>query len=134
MARSARQTSGKGWNEFTGAGIVDGMAATALARSYDVSAPRTHAKARRRGASIAVRVRGSKDRTEPGRELAGRVSYGLLVSRDGGRGFSSVVRQRRRPFSKTIRIRGERANIVVAAACDGNGNCGVKRLGRFSAG
>jgi subtilisin family serine protease len=134
MVRSAHQTMGTGWNEFTGAGVVDGSAATALARTYDVSAPRPHATARRRGGRIAVEVRGSKDRTESGRELAGRVSYGLLVSRDGGRDFSTVVRQRRRPFRRSILIRGTRANAVVAAVCDGNGNCGTKRLGRFTAG
>jgi hypothetical protein len=90
------------------------------------------AQARRRGGEIAVRVRGTKDRTEPGRELAGRVSYGLLVSRDRGRDFSTVVRQRPQPIRKSLRIRGTRANVVVAAVCDGNGNCGVKRLGRFT--
>jgi subtilisin family serine protease len=134
MVRSAHQTVGTGWNEFTGAGIVDGSAAAALARTYDVSAPRVHAKARRRGGSIAVRIRRSKDRTERGRELAGRLSYGLLVSRDGGRNFSTAVPQRRRPFNRTIRIRGSRANVVVAAVSDANGNFGVKRLGRFRAG
>jgi subtilisin family serine protease len=133
MVRSAHQTVGTGWNEFTGAGIVDGSAATALARTYDVSAPRGHARARRRDDLIAVRVLGSKDRTESGRELAGGVTYGLLVSRDGGRNFATAVRQRRRPFSKTIDIRGAQANVVVATVCDGNGNCGVKRLGRFRA-
>ena len=133
MVRSADQTMGTGWNEFTGAGIADGSAATALARTYDVSAPRGHARARRRDDLIAVRVRGSRDRTESGRELAGGVTYGLLVSRDGGRNFATAVRQRRRPFSRTIRIRGAQANVVVATVCDGNGNCGVKRLGRFRA-
>jgi subtilisin family serine protease len=132
MTRSAHQTVGTGWNEFTGAGVVDGAAATALARAYDVSAPRVHAKARRRSNAVAVRVRRSKDRTEPGRELAGRVSYRLLVSRDGGRDFDTAV-SRRRPFRKTIRIRGSRANVLVATASDGNGNFGVKRLGRFRA-
>jgi hypothetical protein len=131
MVRSAHQTVGNGGNEITGAGIVDGAAATALARAYDVSAPSVHAKARRRDGLISVRVRGSKDRTEPGRELAGRVTYGLVVSSDGGRDFATVVRQRRRPFSKAIRIRGAQPNVLVAAVCDGNGNCGVKRLGRF---
>ena len=132
LVRSARQTVGTGWNEFTGAGVVDGQAATALARTYDVAAPRVNAAARRRGNLVSVRVRGSRDRTGPGRELAGQVSYGLLVSRDGGRTFARVVGQRRRPFRRTIRIRGRRANVVVAAVCDGNGNCGVKSLGRFS--
>ena len=31
LIRSARQTLGRGWNEFTGAGVVDGKAATDLA-------------------------------------------------------------------------------------------------------
>jgi subtilisin family serine protease len=131
MIRSAHQTVGTGWNEFTGAGVVDGATATALARTYDVSAPRVRAKARRLGNTLAVRILRSKDRTRPGRELAGGVRYGLLVSRNGGRSFSSAVRQRRRPFRKTVRIRGSRANVVVAAVSDANGNVGVKRLGRF---
>jgi subtilisin family serine protease len=134
MVRSARQTVGKGWNQFTGAGIVDGAAATALARTYDVTAPRVRANAERRGGAIAVRLRRSKDRTERGRELAGRVSYGLLVSRDGGRSFSTAVSQRRRPFSRSIAIRGRRPNVVVATVADGNGNVGIRRLGRFAAG
>jgi subtilisin family serine protease len=133
MMRSAHQTMGKGWNEFTGAGVVDGSAATTLARRYDVISPRVHADARRRGSRIAVRIRGSRDRTERGRELAGRVTYGLVVSRDGGRNFTTLVRQRRRPFRRTISIQGRRANVLIATVCDANGNCGVKRLGRFAA-
>jgi serine protease len=134
LVRTARQTLGTGWNEFTGSGIVDGFAATELARRYDVRAPRVRATASRRGGtSIAVRLRSSKDRTEAGRELAGGVTYGLLISRDGGRNFSTLVRQRRRPFSKTIRIQGSRANVLVAAVSDANGNFNIKRLGRFRA-
>jgi subtilisin family serine protease len=131
MTRSARQTVGEGWNEFTGAGIVDGAAATALARTYDVTAPRVRAKATRRGGRVAVRIRRSRDRTERGRERAGRVSYGLLVSRDGGRSFSTAVPQRPRPFRRTIAIRGRRPNLFVATVSDGNGNVGIKRLGRL---
>jgi hypothetical protein len=78
-----------------------------------------------------VRVRSAKDRTEPGRELAGRVTYGLLVSRDGGNDFNAAVSRRSRPFRHTVRLRGRRANVIIATACDGNGNCGVRRLGRF---
>jgi hypothetical protein len=80
---------------------------------------------------VRVRVRSTKDRTEPGRELAGRVRYGLVVSRDGGDDFNTVVSGRSRPFRRTIRLKGRRANVIVATACDGNGNCGVRRLGRF---
>jgi subtilisin family serine protease len=132
IVRSARQPGGTGWNEFTGSGIVDGARATALARRYDVTAPRIRASARRSRNAIAVRVSRSSDRTARGRERAGRVRYSLLVSRDGGRNYTVAVDWRRRPFRRTVRVRGSRANVVIAAACDGNGNCDVRRLGPFS--
>jgi subtilisin family serine protease len=131
LIRSARQTVGSGWNQFTGAGIVDGKGATELARTYDVTSPRAEGLARRSGARVSVRVRRVNDRTEPGREVAGRVTYGLLVSRDGGKDFDLVVSGRRRAFRKAVSLRGAKANVFVATACDANGNCGVKRLGRF---
>jgi subtilisin family serine protease len=131
LTRSARQTRGTGWNRFTGAGVVDGRAAAHLALTYDVTAPRARGRARRRGGRVAVRVSSAADRTEEGRELSGRVRYGLLVSRNGGRDFSLAVSRRTRPFRTTIRLRGSRINVVLASACDANGNCGIKRLGRF---
>jgi hypothetical protein len=131
LTRSARQTVATGWNEFTGAGVVDGAAATALALRYDVTAPNARARARRVGDSVRVRMRRVTDRTEAGRELAGGIRYRLIVSRDGGRSFDSLTRARRNPISRDVRLRGTRANVIVASACDRNGNCGVKRLGRF---
>lgn len=131
LIRSARQTRGSGWNEYTGAGIVDGKAATDLARAYDVISPRAKGKARRSGGRVTVRVRKVKDRSESGREVAGHVTYGLLVSRDAGKDYDVLVTGRRRAFRKAIRLKGAKANVFVATACDGNGNCGVKRLGRF---
>ncbi|MGH2762980.1 MAG: S8 family peptidase, partial [Thermoleophilaceae bacterium] len=131
LIRSARQTRGTGWNEFTGAGVVDGRAAVELARVYDVTSPRVRGRARRRGRRVRVRMVRTRDRTESGRELAGRVKYGLLVSRDGGRSFDRAGRQRRRPPRRTIRLRGRRINVLLATACDRNGNCAIKRLGRF---
>jgi subtilisin family serine protease len=131
LIRSARQTVGSGWNQYTGAGIVDGKAAAELARAYDVTSPRAKGRASRSGGRVTVRVRKVKDRSEPGRETAGHVTYGLLVSRDGGRDYDLVVSGRRRAFRKAVRLRGAKANVFVATACDGNGNCGVKRLGRF---
>ena len=76
-------------------------------------------------------MRTTTDRTEQGRELAGRITYRLVVSRDGGRSFDSLTRSRRIPISRDVRLRGSRANVLVATACDRNGNCGIKRLGRF---
>jgi hypothetical protein len=71
----------------------------------------------------------TRDRTEQGRELAGRVTYGVYVSRDGGRSYRLVAGFRRRPVRHVVRLRGRRPNVVAAVACDGNDNCGVKRFG-----
>jgi subtilisin family serine protease len=131
LIRSARQTRGRGWNQFTGAGIVDGKAATELARAYDVTSPKAKGKAKRRGGTVSVRVDKVKDRSERGREVAGHVTYGLLLSRDGGRSYDPAISGRHQPFRKSFRLKGRKLNLFVATACDGNGNCGIKRLGRF---
>jgi subtilisin family serine protease len=128
MVRSA---TGGGWNEFTGAGVVDGKNAVDIAAAYDVIDPRARGRASRRGNLVKAILSRTQDRTDPGDELAGAVTYGLLVSRDGGRSFGVVTSRRRRPFSRNVRIRGSKRNVLVGTACDGNGNCGVKVLGRF---
>ena len=133
LTATARQRAGGGWNEFTGTGIVDGLAASARARVYDVTAPRARGTARRRGNRVSVRVGRSVDRTASGHELAGNVTYSLLVSRDGGQTFELVRNRRPRPFTAWVALRGRRQNAIVSTACDGNGNCGIKRLGRFRA-
>lgn len=127
-----RSAKGSGWNPYTGAGVADGMAAVELARRYDVLSPRARGRARRRPANrVRATVARTKDRTAAGDELAARVTYSLLVSRDGGRTYAVVTSRRRRPFSRRVTLRGRRVNVLLATACDGNGNCGVKRLGRF---
>jgi hypothetical protein len=128
MVRSA---TGGGWNEFTGAGVVDGKNAVDIAAAYDVIDPPARGRARRRGNRVKATLLRTQDRTDPGDELAGAVTYGLLVSRNGGRSFGVVTSRRRRPFSRIVRIRGTRRNVLLGMACDGNGNCGVKVLGRF---
>jgi subtilisin family serine protease len=126
-----RSADGSGWNEFTGAGVVDGEAGVKLARVYDVRAPRARGRARRRGNRVRVTVARSRDRTFAGDELAGHVRYWLRVSRDGGRSYKVLARRRPRPFSKNVPIRGRRVNELVISACDRNANCGAKRVGRF---
>jgi subtilisin family serine protease len=135
IVRSARQTSPEGrWNEFTGSGVVDGRAAVALAARYDTRAPRPRAAAKRSGRNrVSVTLRGVRDRTEPGHERAGRVSYAVLVSSDGARTFRMAGRPRRRPFTATLSLSRRRALLVVASVCDGNGNCSSRPLGRFRA-
>jgi subtilisin family serine protease len=131
LTRSARQTAGRGWNERTGAGIVDGAAATALARVYDVTPPPRRGSARRRdGTHVAVRLARARDRTRTGRELADHLTYSILVSRDGGGSFR-VALKRRRPFSHLVSLKGSRTNAIAAAVCDRNGNCAIRRLGRY---
>jgi subtilisin family serine protease len=131
LIRSAVQHRGHGWNQFTGAGVVDGGRAVVLARKYDVISPKAKGSAHRRDGRVNVRLKKVKDRSEPGRELAGHVTYGLLVSRDAGRNYDVVVSGRHRAFRKAVRLKGRKANVFIATACDSNGNCGVKRLGRF---
>jgi Subtilase family len=126
-----RSATGGRWNEFTGAGVVDGMHAVEVARVYDVRAPVARARTHRSGNRVRVRIRRTRDRTFSGDDLAGHVTYGLLVSRDGGKGFRVLASRRTRPFRKTVPILGRRRNVIVTTACDRNGNCGVKRLGRF---
>ena len=72
LIRSARQTVGTGWNERTGAGVVDGGAATALARIYDVTPPpkRGQRSAARRHARCGARR--ARDRPHARQPRAGR--------------------------------------------------------------
>jgi hypothetical protein len=56
------------------------------------------------------------------------VRYALLVSRNGGRTFRFVVRPRRRPFRRSVRLKGRRGNVLSAVVCDGNFNCAAKRF------
>ncbi|MBN1530358.1 MAG: S8 family serine peptidase [Thermoleophilaceae bacterium] len=131
LIRSARQTVGRGWNERTGAGIVDGAAATALARVYDVTPPpRRGSASRRDGTHVAVRIARARDRTRSGRELANRLTYAVLVSRDGGRSFRVALR-RRKPLRHVVSLKGGRTNAIAAAVCDRNANCAIRRLGRY---
>ena len=133
LTRSARQTVGRGWNQRTGAGIVDGGAATALARVYDVTPPPKRGRASRRdGTHVAVRIARARDRTRGDHELANHLTYAILVSRDGGGSFRVALR-RRSPFRHVVSLKGSRVNSLATAVCDRNGNCAIKRLGRYRA-
>ena len=108
MVRSA---DGGGWNEFTGAGVVDGKAAVDIAATYDVIEP-----ARPRQDPPAREPREGHGRAHataptPGDELAGAVTYALLVSRDGGRSFCVVARGARG------RSRGTSASAAAGGTC-----------------
>ena len=60
------------------------------------------------------------------------MSYGLLVSRDGGRSYGVLASRRPAAVPQEREARGGRKrNVLVAPPATRNGNCGVKRLGRF---
>lgn len=123
---SARQTfGGGGWNEFTGHGVVNAEAAVTEARRYDVDSPRFRSSARRSGRRVRVRVFGGRDRAGPDDRIAGQVRYALaLRTRSGDIRF--LAGPSRRTITRTLTPR--RGVTYLAIACDGNGNCGSKRL------
>lgn len=126
LQRSARQTSGgDGWNEFTGHGVVDGQAAVAEARRYDVDSPSFRSFARRSGRRVRMRVFGGRDRAGADDQLAGGVRYALaLRTRAGDVDF--IAGPSRRTITRTVTPR--RGVTYLAVACDANGNCGSRRL------
>jgi len=126
LMRSAKQTYGKKrWNQRTGTGVVDALAAIQEARRYDILAPRFRVSARRAGGGRwRVRVFAGKDRVHRGDRKAGGVRYSLIESyRDNDR---YLVDGSRRAISRVIKRRSGRT--YWGAACDANGNCDFKRL------
>ena len=130
MTRSAERY---GWNQFTGAGVVDGMAAVELARVATTwSARASRGRARRHG--NRVRATGQRARRTARARATSSPAESLLAARLARRrpGASASWRAAAaRPFTRNVRLRGRRVNVLLATACDGNGNCGIKRLGRF---
>jgi subtilisin family serine protease len=127
LRRSARQTQGVGWNEYTGAGILDIDAATALAARYDATAPALSLTVNPVVAAVHVRL-SADDRSAPGDEIAGGVIVGLDYSRDGVSFFpllapgSGVIDQ---AYAASL----SEALWLRANACDRNRNCVHQTLG-----
>ena len=100
--------AGRGWNQFTGAGVADGMRAVEIARIYDV-APAARAGARaparkpsaRPGQALA-RPHGARRRARRPRAVTGCSSHATAATAS-----TCCASRRRRPFTKNVRIRGE---------------------------
>ena len=131
IMRSARQTQGEPgtWNEFTGRGIVDGEAAVALARIYDIAEPTGMVARQKRSGRTKLRVTavGAVDATEEGDELAGGVRH-LLLRSINGREPTVVANEGPEGVKKTFRLRRGSRYRFIAGACDANGNCAIQRL------
>ncbi len=82
IRRSATQTFGTGWNEYTGAGIVNANAAVAVARTYDTTPPTAVFTAVPKVGGIQADLTAT-DVADPGKTVAGGVTLTLEESRDG---------------------------------------------------
>jgi subtilisin family serine protease len=127
LRRSAVQTVGTGWNERTGAGVLDVAGAVALAARYDVTAPALSLAADSRGGAVRVRA-AAQDQSGPGRELAGGTVVGLEVSRDGS-SWSQAVAPAAAPIDATYAATSARPLWVRATACDRSRNCTTRTSG-----
>ena len=128
LRRSATQTLGTGWNQFTGAGIVNAAAAVTLARVYDTTPPGVALAAVPRVGGIQADVTGV-DGVDVGKTLAGGLTFLLQTSLDGvtypdGEAAPAEVHQ-------LIAISGP--TWFRATVCDANHNCAESVSGPLSA-
>ena len=127
VRRSAVQTVGTGWNERTGAGVLDVAGAVGLAARYDVTAPALSLAASPRGGAVRVRA-SAQDQTGPDRELAAGTVVGLEISRDGS-SWSQAIAPAVAPLDATYPATPARPLWVRATACDRSRNCTVRTSG-----
>ena len=121
LRRSAHQTVGTGWNQKTGAGIVDITAAVALARRYDTTPPVPALAVVGAPASISVSL-GGTDATQAGGDLAGVASYALEHSRDGV-AYTPLVAAQASPVQARESASAKDRWWYRGTACDANHNC-----------
>ncbi len=124
-----RSASGTGWNQATGAGILDMPAAIALAGSYDTSAPILDLSVTEGVASAGVTA-SADDPVVGGNETAGGVTIELEFSRDGA-DFAPLGAG----GSRLDGVYGVSADDPLwfrARACDRNRNCTERSGGPYT--
>jgi subtilisin family serine protease len=121
LRRSAHQTVGTGWNQKTGAGIVDITAAVALARRYDTTPPTPALAVAGEPASISVSL-GGTDGSQVGGDLAGVASYALEHSRDGV-AYTPLVAAQATPLQARESASAQDRWWYRGTVCDANHNC-----------
>jgi subtilisin family serine protease len=119
IRRSATQTRGTGWNQYTGAGLVNALGAVTLARTYDTTPPSMTFTAVSMAGGIQTDI-AAVDAVDPGKTEAGGVTIGLETSRDGTTYGVSVA-----PGAAAVhRLLAASGNVWLrATACDANHNC-----------
>jgi subtilisin family serine protease len=132
IRRSAHQTVGAGWNQYTGAGVVDALAAVNLARTYDTVAPTISFAAVPSGSSVIASVDGV-DQAGPGELLAGPGESSVGLSTDG-KTFRKLFATVGTPLREAIPI-GRGARIWIrGTTCDLLHNCTSRDAGPFEGG
>jgi subtilisin family serine protease len=125
LRRSAHQTTGSGWNEYTGAGVVDAAAAVQLAALYDTAPPVIALTSDAKLGAVQVDLT-ADDAANAGEALAGGVTLGLETSTDGATYTPLVL-----PGTASIHqlIPTTRAVWVRATVCDADHNCAQQTIG-----
>jgi subtilisin family serine protease len=129
LRRSATQTMGTGWNQYTGAGLVNAEAAVALARVYDTTPPTITLSAVPRIGGIQTDLT-AVDSVDPGKTPAGGLTLGLEASRDGSTYGPYVA-----PGVSEVHelIPTSDATWFRATVCDANHNCAQSVVGPVTA-
>jgi subtilisin family serine protease len=127
LRRTASQTFGSGWNQHTGAGVLDVAAAVAMAARYDTSAPALAFAAEPRAGS--VRVRASADEVAgAGKEPAGGIVVRVEKSHDGA-AWAPLAPPSASPIDAVAAAGAGRPLWLRATACDRNRNCATRASG-----
>ena len=128
IRRSATQTRGTGWNQYTGSGLVNALGAVTLARTYDTTPPSMTFTALPKAGGIETDV-AAVDAVDPGKTQAGGVTIEIETSRDGTTYGVSVPAaaavHQLLPASGKVWLR--------ATACDADHNCVQQVQGPLSA-
>jgi hypothetical protein len=125
LRRSATQTLGSGWNEYTGAGIVNAEAAVALARVYDTTPPTVDLAAAPKVGGIQTDI-SAVDGTDAGTTPTGVATIGLETSRDG-LAYAPLVAPAAAEVHQLVPTTS--ATWLRATACDVNHNCAERIVG-----
>ncbi len=123
LRRSAHQTVGTGWNQKTGAGIVDINAAVALARRYDTTPPAPSLAVVGEPSSVAVSL-GGTDVSHAGGDVAGLASFTLEHSRDGV-AYTPLVAAQPTPVQARDSAAAQERWWYRGTVCDANHNCAL---------
>jgi subtilisin family serine protease len=129
IRRTAHQTVGTGWNQNTGAGVVDALAAVQLARTYDTAAPVVAFSAVRAGDAVHVTLT-SADQTGPGETPAGAGPTTVQTSIDD-KTWKTVATVTPGSPQATVPITPGARLWIRGSACDALHNCTTRDVGPF---